>query len=459
MKEYVFVSLELGNLIRRKRKERGLKQEELSVDRVISTGTISNIERGAYRVNREKLEYLCDRLGICRDVLNEYLSQEAVEGQQLDQADPKLELLGIEYLMDMVDLEKGWDRLRQVRISRTDPLYGIELYLKGRYYEEKQKWESAEVHYQQAIRHVEQFPELMETNIQASSFNSLSRIYNHLNRLDQALQCIQMGLKSFMPDGERKHVKYHLLISKVIYLEKLDRDNEALLLLEEIWNEMDQIDSAEVRLNMYEMRAKLLNKMRLYEQAITFAYRGLLKARIDRMYDRAFELWTTLGESYAKSGSPHDAELCFRSALQLRHKIRRKYLLPSTYSKLGLLYFEKNDLDNSEKFLKKAVELGKKNQDAFRLIEALTSLGDCYQKQGKLQLAKSHYEEALELAEKGGFDIQRQNILRKLALCCEQLDPECFRKYVTQYLRLSVQLEEGGGKDMRLYVAGDPPID
>ncbi|WP_124728245.1 helix-turn-helix transcriptional regulator [Staphylospora marina] len=456
MKEYVFVSLELGHLIRRKRKEKGLKQEELSVDHVISTGTISNIERGAYRVSREKLEFLCERLGIAPDVLSDHLLDSG-DGPQSHKINPALQLMSVEYVLDMVDLEKAYNLLRQIRVSKNDPLHGVVLYLKGRYYEENRKWSNAELHYQKAIRHVEQFPELLDTNIQAAAYNGLSRIYHHQSKLEKALQCVQLGLNSFKSNGERKHVKYHLLISKVIFLEKLNRDNEAFLLLDEIWNEMPQIESAEARLNMYDLRAMLLNKMKLYEQAILVARQGLERARVDKVSDRAFDLWTTMGESYTKLGSHEEAELCYRSALRIRGKIRKKHILTSTYIKLGLLYFEKNELDNAQKYLEQAVELGKTYQDSHRLIEALSALGDCFQKRRQMEKAKKLYEEALNLSEEGGFDAQRQNILRKLALCCEQLDPECFRKYVTQYLRLSVKLEEGGGTSMR-YIA-DPPTD
>jgi transcriptional regulator with XRE-family HTH domain len=67
----------LGELLRQHRERRGWSQEELSarVEPVVSTNTISNLERGRTRPYRHTLAALCDALGL-----------DAAERQQVEAA-------------------------------------------------------------------------------------------------------------------------------------------------------------------------------------------------------------------------------------------------------------------------------------------------------------------------------------------------------------------------------------
>lgn len=61
------------------------------------------------------------------------------------------------------------------------------------------------------------------TNITSACYQELSRIEYAQNDLIQALRYSESASKYFVPDGERKYIKDQICISKVIYLEKLNR--------------------------------------------------------------------------------------------------------------------------------------------------------------------------------------------------------------------------------------------
>ncbi|MBA4493090.1 helix-turn-helix domain-containing protein [Paenactinomyces guangxiensis] len=462
MRDYIFVSHEMGKFLKKKRKAKKLKQEDLSEDGIISTGTISNLEKGGVRVSKEKLEYLCKSLGTSFNDLLRYETKNKRDREN----NSELQLMRIEHDLAMDNLNEGWEELKRMFLEKDDP-HMVNLYfLKGKYYEKKMKWDLAQVNYLEAIHYIDQRPHLLTTNIKAMCYNGLGRIYTQLNNVDQALIYLEEGQNSFVANGERKHVYFHLLISKVIYLEKLHRYNEALLILEEMWEQIHQIDSTEIKLNMYQMRAAILNKLQLYDHAIKFAMEGIKKAWIDIMYDRSFELWSTLAESYNKKGWLEDAEKCFQTALQMENKVARKHIIPPTYTKLGLLYLEQGKIKQAHGKLEEAVRRAEKTNDVFTLIEAFLGLGESHLKQGIKAKAKRYLENAFDLASEHNLHFKKSEILIRLITCCKKDYPESYQKYVDEFLKVHLELREEGGREIMNYLdqmnttqvqLGDPP--
>lgn len=73
---------EIGGIIRKVRKERGLRLEDLADDN-ISPATISNVERGVSHVKMEKVYYILEKLGIPMDQLPEFLLRERDDQAEL----------------------------------------------------------------------------------------------------------------------------------------------------------------------------------------------------------------------------------------------------------------------------------------------------------------------------------------------------------------------------------------
>ncbi|SFI98287.1 helix-turn-helix domain-containing protein [Thermoflavimicrobium dichotomicum] len=435
MKESIFVSLELGELIKRVRKGKGFRQEDLADD-LISTATISNIERGAYTVSKSKLEHICSKLGLDLDHLS------LPKQEELSEEEIRFELVMIEHDIDACNFEHAWKGLQRLSLENDHPLLAWLYYLRGKYYLRKKVWNQASVYFSKGIQVVGNHPEMISSNIQAACYNELSRIAYYQNDLEQAIQYVKEGLSVFVPNREREYYQYHLMVNKVIYLKNQNRVEEALRTLNAMWKEMEKIKSTEVLLNMYELQAELLNKTERYEEATTYALAGMELARIEGNHERLFDLWTVLGSSYIYLEQWKKAEQCLRSALRLKDRIKKEYLLISTYTQLGKLYSITGKMKWAISTLEEAVRLGKQTNDVFRLCEALEALGDSYLRQNQYKKARRSYESALLLAEQHFLKAQAMNILLKLACCCQKDDPENYQKYIESFFQMHIQLQE-----------------
>ncbi|MDQ0416615.1 tetratricopeptide (TPR) repeat protein [Croceifilum oryzae] len=331
------------------------------------------------------------------------------------------ELITIEHTLDRVDPDEGFERLKLLDLSKGHPLMSNVLYLKGKYHSKNKNWEQALICFNKAIEIEKSYSAPRSNNISSICYQELGRIAMYENDLRTALQYTQKGLNSFVEGGERKYCLYFLLVSKVIYLRNLNRVEEALVTLNELNSQRENIESTSVLLNMADMQADLLNRTERYEEATHFALKGIELARIESNFERLFDLWTVLGASYMSLKKWTQAERCFLEALKLKDNIKREYLAVTTYKQIGELYTILDKKDEALDNLKKAVKLGKETNDALRTCEALISLGDFHAKYEDFKKAKTKYNQALLLAEKHAFSSQEDVLVIKMVACSTTL--------------------------------------
>ncbi|PRZ12677.1 tetratricopeptide repeat protein [Laceyella sediminis] len=437
---------QLGEILRKRRIELGLRQKDL-VDDILSPSSISNIELGKRKVSEDTIAYYCKKLGWDIKNIASYLDEgEKKEEAQLEIL--KLKLKSLENDIDYGITKHKLKELKGLKISQKSPYQAVVEYLVGKWYYKADDWEKAKEHFSQAIYIYDKCPEHKSSNIKSTSLYELGRIYYGYNNFDKALDCYKKGLHAFCKEGERSYIKYHLLISKVICLEKKDKIIEAMETLDEMWPHLAVINT-ETQLNMYEMQAKVYNKLEKYEKAIFYAETGIDIARREKNYNRCFELWTTLGVIYKNMGKLMLAETCFQTASRFENKLRNKYLLPAyNYTELGKLHLQQNKIAMAENILRDAVKLSKRAKDGHQQFESLVALGDCLIQQRKLEEALSFYESAHELAEKLSFTKQEKDIALLLAQYYEKIDSIKHKKYFARFYDLSVQLMHGGEKKM-----------
>jgi tetratricopeptide (TPR) repeat protein len=438
--------------------ELGLKQKDLE-DNIISSSTISNVELGRGHISERKLAHLCEKLGWKLEDIPKHL--EAERQKETDTASFfRLELKAIENDIDFVSPSAALLRLRQVKIPPDHPFQPLTVFLKGRCAYKSGNLDKATSYYREGIRLADLFPEARTMNVPAVCFHGLGQVFFRQNDPNRALEAVKQGLAVFDPDGERQYLRYHLLISKVIYLEKLERLSEAIMTLEEgLWPYLSEIET-EVQLNMYELHASLLTKMGMPEKAIPFAEKGLELARRSRNMDRCFELWTTLGSSYKQLRQFDFAERCFETALRFENRVGLRGLIATNYTELGILHWMKGEPETAEAYLQKAVKVSQKAKDRFRQYEALLALGKIFLQQKKEKEAISHLEMACQVAKENGFLRQERDAYIYLSQCYENRDVVLYHKYSARVHQLSVQLLQGRDEWMSQKMhkaAGDPP--
>lgn len=341
----------------------------------------------------ENLVAICDYLGL---KVEEWLG-EKMENEN-DQVDIQLLLRTIEHDINLVGTDEAWQELQKIKLELDDPLLGEYYFLQARLYETSRNWGKAQKCYEKAIRFIDQFPILRDTNLQSVSYYGLGRIFSRQNNLKRALIAVKKGVECFV-GTTRNHFKYNLLLSQAIYLEKLNQNEEAFRITKDLWKNIHSFASSEAKTNLAQLQATLHNKFGFYDESIYYSEEGLVLARSDKLYDRSLELWTTQGESYRKKGLFANAKLCLKTALNLKEKIHYPFLAISTYTQLGLLYLELNDFRKSQITLEQAVTLGEETKDNLRLMSALIALGDCYLHQQQLTNAQKQFEIALTIAQ------------------------------------------------------------
>lgn len=422
-----------GEALRKIRKKRGLRLKDLE-DEHISFATISSIERGIPTVKPQNRLYYCQKLGYNVSQIPELIDQENETHNQI-----KVLLFLIETCINL-DCDGALERLRGLQKQCKGQYMDVILYLKGLCYVKKNKLKRAEKYLLQSIQFIEEKNISTESNIKSACLYELGQIYYlRDNDLDKALEVNNQGLKAFKPGNHRTDVKHFLSIAKVSYLEKMYRTDEALQVLNELWNEIQQIHSLEVKLYMYELKAKLLNQKKETSQALQYAREGLYIARTNGTHERAVELLTVWGNILQNANDFQSAENCYQLALRLENKLKdKKFLLVSTLTQLGKLYGKMNRWQEAYESLSNAVARGKQYNDAHRYCESLMALGDYYLENNQFQPAISPYNEALKIANSYNFSRLKEKSLLNLSECWKKLGSK--EKYLEMLDKLQMQL-------------------
>jgi tetratricopeptide (TPR) repeat protein len=407
MKAHLYVTTELASELREARKKKGFRQEDLALEGFLSTGTISRIERGSVSVSREKVIFLCEQLGVA-------IEKYQRESDEADEVDISLQLLSIENHLNMVSPDEAWEELRKIKPeSEYHRIWA--LYLKGRYWERKGKKERAKVTYLQVVENDD--PELRMYNFIPASYQALGRISFYEDEMEKALEAVEKGVEKFHHDGEKRYIYHFLLISKIIYLEELNRNEEALLEIDDLWANRNDIDNRQVILSIYEIKTRILTKLSRFEQAITLATEGLNAARANRMYDHASYLWIALGECYNQQNKIQNAEICFQSAIKMSAHMRNKFFVSKIFIQMGKLYQQINAPQKAYEMFTTAIYKSKENSDKMLLAEALECVGNYYMQYEKIEKAKKTYEESLDIYKRLHKQKNIRNLLLKMASC------------------------------------------
>ncbi|EGK11910.1 hypothetical protein HMPREF9374_1773 [Desmospora sp. 8437] len=428
---------DLGEIIRKVRKERGLRLEDLA-DENISPATISNVERGVPHVGHEKALYLINKLGI-------ELSQvpELLHGQQLELKQLQKSLFQMECLCDSGDPRQTLKKLDKLELENSHPYADYYYYIKGKSHSRLKNWSKAERALFNAVRLGSQ----TDTNIEASAFAELSLVSYYQNDLETALKYANSGIDAFTDNGNRPHSIHVLKRNKAIYLERLGRLGEALGVVHEVWDSLEKMEQVETKLTFYWLRAELSRRTGVYNEAIKYAEEGLELARFNYQHSSMLDFWIVLAGVYMELEEWEQAESCFDMALSLKEKVigeEDKFI--TAYAHLGILYMKHNRKEEAHKMLSEAILLGQKLNDLPRLTYALQIMGDFYRKQNKTQNAISYYQQGLELAQKHQLKKREYEALLHLAQCFENVDEQEFTRLTQNMYKVLIDLKNEGSE-------------
>lgn len=407
----------MGEFLRNARLKQGMLQEELAGE-FMSTGTISNIERGHRKVGEDKLRYICEVLSLSFDELIALGEEESYSLDEMQQ----LHLLFIESDLYF----RPEEAKNRIQAFENNPWVS---FFKGRHYVIKRNFTKAESHLKHAVSLTREKKELKEENLLSFIYYEMSRIYYYRNQMDLALEYIEKGIKFFFPGGKREYIYYYLLTGRIIYLKKKGKIIEAYKRLEDMKELRENIELTSLILTIITLEAELLNDLGYYTESIEKSMQGLDLARIERRIERAFELYCTLGTSYLRLKSWNQAKACFHEALLYKEEVRQDLvLLP--LKKLGELYLEMAETTKAIKTYEEARALSYQVEDLFSYCEINIDLGNIYKELDQQHKALQYFEEAMEIAEKYQFhELQVTSSLKYLS-CEKQRNTKKFQKVI-----------------------------
>ncbi|MFC4077609.1 tetratricopeptide repeat protein [Salinithrix halophila] len=412
---------EIGEIIRKLRKERGLRLEDLA-DSNISPATISNIERGVPHVNPEKTQYLLGKMNIETDKLPELIMGEkrALEGMEF-------QFLAVDSLWGAGEFQKALDKLQAINLDDPHPLAPDWYYYCGKCYLELKNWRKAERSFYKGIQLATQNSVAQRDNIEAACFLEIALCSYHQNDLVKAIQFSDSGIDAFNPEGGRTYLWPLLHRNKGVYLERLGRVAEGMKLVQEMWGllpSMEQVDSV---LGFYWLRAEFSRRMGMLEDALKYAVEGLKLARINEKYDSMFSSWTVLGGVYMARKEWDKAEEAFKTALSCEKRVTNQKRSIIMYNRLGRLYFQQGRLEEAKETIRTSIQYGENLNDAPHLVKSLLTMGEIHYSEGDREKSLLHYQRALDLARKHGYRKLENRVLYHLAQYWDEIDEKEFQ--------------------------------
>lgn len=422
---------ERGLFLREIRKKLGKRMEDLE-DENISRGTIGNIETGKPHVREPKVKYYCEKLGVNYDALPHLIEERR---QRLGEYKQKVlaDLRKIELMIDVTQDNTGLKMLRKINVPKE--LSNVVDYLKGKSYIYLNDPDKAEKHFKQVVKATSRNVE----NVVACAYNELSKIAYYRNDFVTAVKYIDQGLAAYDKKDWRQYIYYNLQSNKILYLDKLDRTNEAEDLCKRLWQEREKINHISVLLNLYDLKGQIYRKKRKYDEAIQLITEGLQIARYNREKRRIVELLITLGSIYMTKKDYDQAADCLDMALQVTQLLDDQYLHTTITVKLGELQMQQGKLDQAKQTLYAVIK--NKGRGITKYVKALTVYGDCNMLQNQTDDALNYYLTALDLAQKHLLQQQELEILEKIAkVYLETKKEKEYKDTLDKFFRLYVQL-------------------
>jgi len=429
---------EIGKFIRKVRKERGLRLEDLA-DEHISTATISNIERGVPHVNKDKVLYLMSKLGLDLSEIPEMIEKDSGSLESM-----QVKFTAIETMIGLGNPGRAQFLLSNISEETYSRHQATIRYLKGKIYAAKKDWRKAERELSEAIRLAYQDPYSPKSNLEAVSYCGLAQCRAIQKDYEQALKYVERGLEACQDQNESpEQIQFQLLLSRVIYLEKIGRTDEALKNLDELWQYQSEIQNKEMVIKMFSLKAKLLSRMQMYHDAIRYARHGAMMAMSSKDYDEMFQLWNILGISYMEISQLDDAETCFLFLLELSDQVSNKDEVVRAHCSLGRIYILQGKLNEAREVLGRALSWAEKSHDPFERNTALLMMGQLMKKMKHYSDAAEYFKQAIQVAVKHKFKQRIYMSYYELADCYEEMgDLDGFKDATEKMYRAQKEMEK-----------------
>lgn len=428
----------IGKAIRAKREEFGLVAKELA-DQNLTQSVISRIENGSPNVSQDKIQYLMKKLNIEMNDIPLIIQNDKLSIQKI-----QLKIKGIEDIIASDEPDIALQQLKDLNVKESNPYYPYLEMLRGKCFIKKRHYEKACSHLQEAIRLVD-VAGTDELNIKSNCYRSLGFIAFHQSNYPKALNYYNLAIDAFNEEGANKHCLYVVKFNKAGLLNDLGYKEAFYKLINELWDQRDDIDVIDFRIQLHELKARYLMDVKSHDDAISILLQGIDLSQNSKKPYLSIHLWNALGDVYRDKKDYDEAEFCYLTAVRIKKPENRQHLTISSYLNLSKLYTNQQQYDKANEKVQIALELSEKCKDQFIVCDVFFTSGELLIQQNKYEQAINPLQEALSIAEAYEFKQKQIEILKKLGNCYKQIGN--MDKYVDVLIKkdsLEIELDQRG---------------
>lgn len=441
------VSLE-GEIARYVVRKRRIKEKELTLDDLkcldISKSTVSNIENGK-AVRHDYFELYLSKLDLTKKDLDLLIHSTSEEIKELT-----FHLDAVEAMLEDGNIRSAQALLQDKDIDEFHPLSPWYFFLQGYIYEKHKDYKNAEKKHLEAIQMHNKYNLNPSDNIVARCFNSLGICSFFQSQYGQAIDYINQGLEAYDGSKEMKEIKYKLIINKILYLMNASRNDEAFLILNEVWPYRSQIDKNNgALLDFYSFRAIFLRNRGMFQEAMEVCEEGFYILKSIRSQNRYLDLLNILGSIHLYRKEFDTAYDRFHLALSTDLDVKYPRRQIETHTWLGILHNCKQEWDKAIDHLNQAITISRDVPNPRGLTKALIVMGNTYFLQEKYLEAIPFYEEAMAMCEQYGYKHRQYSALLKKSNCIAKMgkteDPnfiDCLKQKFQLEIEIHLQSED-----------------
>jgi tetratricopeptide (TPR) repeat protein len=361
----------IGAILLQERKLQGKTIQEVAEDMGIGTTTVSGAERGFPNVADEKYILYAKYLGKAEHLFG------IVDEMKIRENDIFKELQHIEDILTAVPdtAQLRIDKMKDLHMFRDASVFAT--FLRGRIFYEQKNYIKAKDLLEETLKSVDQCPSLLDSNISSICYNELGIIAYHKDNFEEAQRLTENALKMFDKNGKRQYYLPYLYLNQAIYLEILERIEEACYPLKQLFQMIDKYKSnMSITIKAYERYAILLLKLGMPLKALKYAHEALQIAWENKAYRRLFSVWSTLANIFTELDRLEEAKQRYYKALDLVSFVANKaVIVADTYYNFGKLLILTEEYAEAEEKLLLACEYLEKTNEIQDKLNAYILLG------------------------------------------------------------------------------------
>lgn len=364
--------MDLGNLIRKKRKSLGLTLSDLA-EEGISVPTISNIERGmVHSVSDEKITYLLEKLGLDEQAILQMKRSDAEEREAFE-----FELSIVNNLIEnrVFDIaRRQLSALDKQEIIDHHADLSVKLQLaKAHLYRRQSQWERAARAFRKVIQMAGEMKLDAKTNIEAEAYCYLAQCeFQGTQDYERALSHSNSALEAFDPEGDKPYLEGRIYYDKAIFHYHLEAYALAYGSIRTARKLSEKTNDMRLAIMAYNIEGSILKKQQMYKEAIPLFKKAIdVSAALYPDPGLSAELYTNLGDNYFHAKQYEEATYCYDIARNLCQKTKDQRTLALVYNSFCEVYFATKEYEKAKEYSDKALRLAKKLDTTLDYLQIL----------------------------------------------------------------------------------------